>query len=97
MPDRSKMMIQTKRNTLALHVGGWGGVDGPTPYKALTVEKLLTIAAGRKESNRKRGQGSSWTVAPEEEEEDRLLLTRPKKINLSYNKGRAQNVQSSEL
>jgi hypothetical protein len=50
-------------------LGVWRGVDGPTPWKTLTVDKLLTIAARRKESNRKRGQGSSWTVEPEEEEE----------------------------
>jgi hypothetical protein len=32
MPDRSKVMIQTKRNTLILQVGGVrGGVDNPTP------------------------------------------------------------------
>jgi hypothetical protein len=30
MPDRSKAMIQTKRDTLALQVGGCG-VDGSTP------------------------------------------------------------------
>jgi hypothetical protein len=41
------------------------GIDGPTPENALTVEKLLTIA-----NNRKRSQGSSWTAAPEEKEED---------------------------
>jgi hypothetical protein len=55
-------MIQAKRNTLALQVGVGRGVDGPTPYKALTVEKLLMTAG-----NRKRGQGSSWTVVPKEE------------------------------
>jgi hypothetical protein len=59
MSDRSKVMIQTERDTLALQVGGL--------EKALTVKKLLTIA-----SNRKRGQGSSWTVAPEEEEESTI-------------------------
>jgi hypothetical protein len=49
-------------------LGVWHGVDGPTPQKALTVEKLLTIVAGCKDRNHKRGQGSSWTVALEEEE-----------------------------
>jgi hypothetical protein len=29
MPDRSKVMIQTKRDILALQIGR--GVDGPTP------------------------------------------------------------------
>jgi hypothetical protein len=45
MPDRSKVMIHTKWDTLALQVGGWAWGYGPTPSKALTVEKLLTIAA----------------------------------------------------
>jgi hypothetical protein len=44
---------------------GWGLGVGLT---ALTVEQILAIAAGRKESNRKRDQGPSCTVAPEEEE-----------------------------
>jgi hypothetical protein len=46
---------------------GWGlgvGLTAPPRKKALTVAKLLTVVAGRKKSNRKRGQGSSWTVAP---------------------------------
>jgi hypothetical protein len=48
---------------------GWAlrvGLTASPSKKALTVEKPLNIA----ESNRKRGQGSSWTVAPEEEEEE---------------------------
>jgi hypothetical protein len=65
MPDRPKVMIQTKRGTRALQVGGWSG---------LTVENFLTIATGRKESNCKRGRGSSWPVAPEEEEGVCLLI-----------------------
>jgi hypothetical protein len=39
--------------------------------EALTVEKLLIIAVGQKgpkASNRKRGQVSSWTAAPAEDE-----------------------------
>jgi hypothetical protein len=40
------------------------GLTAPSSKKLLTVEKLLTIAG----SNRKRGQGSSWTVSPEEED-----------------------------
>jgi hypothetical protein len=47
MPDRSKVMIQTKRDTLGLQVGVGRAIDGPTPQKVLIVEKLLTIAAGR--------------------------------------------------
>jgi hypothetical protein len=54
-------MIQTKRDIPALHFGSWAW--------GLTVQKLLTVAV---RSNRKRGQGSSWTVAPEEEHEECL-------------------------
>jgi hypothetical protein len=53
MPDRSKVMIQTKQDTLALQVGGW---------------------AWGCRSNRKKGQCSSWAVAPEEEEEEYFLF-----------------------
>jgi hypothetical protein len=66
MPDRSKVTIQTKRDTLALQIGGWAWGWWPHPVQSLSVEKLLTIAG-----NRKRGQGSSWTVATEEEEEEK--------------------------
>jgi hypothetical protein len=32
MPDRSKVMTQTKRDTLVLQVGGWGmGLTNPSP------------------------------------------------------------------
>jgi hypothetical protein len=34
MPDRSKVMIQTKRDTLALQVGVGSGVDEPRPVKS---------------------------------------------------------------
>jgi hypothetical protein len=43
MPDRSKVMTQTKRDTLLLWVGC--GVHNPTPQKDLTFDKLLMIAA----------------------------------------------------
>jgi hypothetical protein len=40
MPDRSKVMTQTKRDTLVLQVGGW--VWGwPHPIKNISVEKLI--------------------------------------------------------
>jgi hypothetical protein len=50
---------------------GWGWAWGwrPHPVKSFNCWENLTIAAGRKESNRKGDQVSSWTVAPEEEEE----------------------------
>jgi hypothetical protein len=50
MPDRSKVMTQTKRYGLP----GWGlgmGLTTP-PRKKSFVEKLLTIAAGRKHLRR---------------------------------------------
>jgi hypothetical protein len=34
MPDRSKVMTQTKRDTLVLHVGGWAD-----PVKLVFVSK----------------------------------------------------------
>jgi hypothetical protein len=48
MPDRSKVMIQTKRGRLILQAGGYN----PTPYKALIVEKLSTTAAREKRLKR---------------------------------------------
>jgi hypothetical protein len=62
-------MIQTKRDTLALQVGGLAWGWRPLPVKTLIVEKLLTVAG-----NRKRGQGLSWTAAPEEEEDIPFLF-----------------------
>jgi hypothetical protein len=50
MPDRSKVMVQTKMNTLALQVGGWAWGLRHHPLKTLTVEKHLTIAEIVKES-----------------------------------------------
>jgi hypothetical protein len=67
MPDRSKGMIQTKRDTLALQVGGWEWSWRPHPIKSFNCWRTFNDCS--RESNRKRGQGSSWTVAPEEEEE----------------------------
>jgi hypothetical protein len=53
MPDRSKVMTQTKRDTLVLQVGGWAWRYKPHPLKALIVEKLLMIAARRKRVRRR--------------------------------------------
>ena len=39
MPERSKIMTQTKRNTLVLYVGGWSVRLTYHPFKKLTVEK----------------------------------------------------------
>jgi hypothetical protein len=63
MPDRSG-------GDSVLQVGDCAWGYNPTTSKILIVEKLLTIAAGRKgklTSNRKSGQGSSWTIASAEE------------------------------
>jgi hypothetical protein len=46
MPDRPKVMIQTKWDTLVLQVGVGCRVSNPTPQKALILVKLVTIAAG---------------------------------------------------
>jgi len=41
MLDRLKLMIQMKRDTLSLHVGGWGcEANYLTSIKNLTVEKV---------------------------------------------------------
>jgi hypothetical protein len=45
MPDRSKVMTETKRDTLLLQVGGWTGADNP-PHKYYSVEELLKLDAG---------------------------------------------------
>jgi hypothetical protein len=50
MPDMSKVMVQIKKDTLVLQIGVGRVVDNPTPKETLIVEKLLTIAAGRKAS-----------------------------------------------
>jgi hypothetical protein len=46
MHDRLKLVIQTKRDTLVLQVGGWTWGCVLHPVKAIIVEMLLTIAAG---------------------------------------------------
>jgi hypothetical protein len=60
MSDKSKAIIQTKSNTLALH--------GHHPVKTFNCWETFNDCS--RESNRKRGQDSSWTVAPEEEDVD---------------------------
>jgi hypothetical protein len=42
MPDRSKGMTQTKRDTLVLQVGGWTW-GSPHPHKKCFVEKLSKL------------------------------------------------------
>jgi hypothetical protein len=40
MPDRSKVMTQTKWDTLVLQVGGWSESDNPTSLKVCLLIKL---------------------------------------------------------
>ena len=49
MPDRSKVMTQTKRDTLVLQVGGWVWGWQPHPIKNIFVEKLLKSETGWKQ------------------------------------------------
>jgi hypothetical protein len=46
-----KVMIQTEEDTLVLQVGVGRRIANPIPFRALIVEMLLTIAAGRKYQN----------------------------------------------
>jgi hypothetical protein len=39
MPDRSRVMTQTKRDTLVLQVGVWRGANNPTQLKNLLLRK----------------------------------------------------------
>jgi hypothetical protein len=69
MLDGSKVMMQTKRDTLVFQVWVGHGVDNPTPQKALIAEKLLMIAAGRKHLKRLSKikdlqQEGTWNVLP---------------------------------
>jgi hypothetical protein len=43
MLDKSKVVIQTKRDMLVLQVGGWAWGCSPILSEVLIVEKLLTI------------------------------------------------------
>jgi hypothetical protein len=40
LPDRSKVMAQTKRGTLVLHVGGWAAGLTTYPWKKCLLRKL---------------------------------------------------------
>jgi hypothetical protein len=56
MPDRSRVMTQTKRDTLVLQVGGFD-VGLTTPHsKKLTVTKVEQ----RKKLDRFKDDGESW-------------------------------------
>jgi hypothetical protein len=60
MPDRSRVMTQTKRDTLVLHVGGlaWGfGVGLTTPHSKILV---VTKVEKRKNLDRFSDDGESW-------------------------------------
>jgi len=43
MPDRSKVMAQTKRKTLVLQVGGWAVGSQPHPIKDMFCYKVCNI------------------------------------------------------
>jgi hypothetical protein len=46
MPDRSKVMTQTKRDTIVLQVGGCGrGLTTPSPLNNNIVRKPMIIAS----------------------------------------------------
>jgi hypothetical protein len=56
MPDRSRVMAQTKRDTLVLHVGGlaWG-------YQPHTVKKLIVTKVEKREKlDGFNDDGESW-------------------------------------
>jgi hypothetical protein len=90
MPDRSRVMTQTKRDTLVLQVGGlWFGVGLTTPHsKKLIVTKVeqrkswmdLTMMERvgdrwkKMEGSCSTGQSPQWAVVPVEEEEEEGCL-----------------------
>ena len=66
MPDRSKVMTQTKRDTLVLQAGGLGVRLTPSPHKNIVVEKLLKLETRQKQQTRhnmnKDLRVGMWTV-----------------------------------
>jgi hypothetical protein len=67
MPETSKGRVQTKRDTLALQVGGWAWGSQPHPVKRMLFRNLTTSLG---ETGCQGGQGSPRAVAPNEEEEE---------------------------
>jgi hypothetical protein len=43
MPDRSKVMTQTKRDNLVLQVGGWAWGKQPHPIKNVLLRSLYNF------------------------------------------------------
>jgi hypothetical protein len=56
MPDRSRVMTQTKRDTLVLQVGGWAWGSQPHTVKNL----LLTKVEQKKKLDGFNDDGESW-------------------------------------
>jgi hypothetical protein len=56
MPDRPKVITQTKRDTLVLQVGGFG-VGLTTPH---SKKLIVTKVEKRKKLDRFKGDGESW-------------------------------------
>jgi hypothetical protein len=54
MPERSKGMIQTKRDTLVLQVGGWAQGQPHSPGKNALAKKSQPGKAGRINGHRPR-------------------------------------------
>jgi hypothetical protein len=84
MPDRSRVMTQTKRDILVLQIGGFGVVLTTPHSKKLIVTKVeerksckdLTMLERvgdrweKMEGSCSTGQSPQWAVVPLEEEEE---------------------------
>jgi hypothetical protein len=55
MPDRSRVMTQTKRDTLVLQVGVWRGANNPTVKKI-----IVTKVEQKKKLDGFNDDGESW-------------------------------------
>jgi hypothetical protein len=55
MPDRSKVMTRTKRDTLVLQVGGWGmGLTTPSHKIIIILENRPTVLKTEEDSRSQR-------------------------------------------
>jgi hypothetical protein len=61
-------MIQSKSDTMVLHVGGGRSVEYPIPQKALNAKQLLTIASRREKPKwrRKSQDRDQWRAIVKE-------------------------------
>jgi hypothetical protein len=74
MPDRSKVMTQSKRDTLVLQVGGCGvGLRTPSPKNNNIVRELMMIEI---KSSRRPRHTKGCSTKEEEEEEDIYFIRR---------------------